>query len=940
MCGIVGYVGPRDAVPVILEGLRRLEYRGYDSAGVAVVQRRRAQRRRVRRASSCNLEESLRAEPLPGPFGLGHTRWATHGRPTEENAHPHQDCTGKIVVVHNGIIENYLALKTRLQAAGPPLRDPDRHRGGRAPGGVALRGLASRRRVRKALRGAARASTRWCCMHRDEPQRLVAAGMGPPLVVGLGEGEHFLASRHPGPPALHPRLPVPRRRRGGRGDARAAPHHRRARARRWSASRSGSPGTPCRRRRAATATSCSRRSTSSRGRCATRCSGASASRRARSTSRSWAPAADALRGAERVVLLACGTSWHAALVGKFLLEQVARVPAEVDYGSEFRYRTPLVGPGDAGRRRSARAARPPTPWPPSARPEARVPCPSPSATSRARCSPARRRARSSPTPARRSASPPPRPSPRSSWPSPCWPSTSAGCAGTLSRRALPRARSRPGPRAPPHGAGARWPSEPHRGAVAQRSPRPRDFLYLGRGVNYPIALEGALKLKEISYIHAEGYPAGEMKHGPIALIDETLPVVALCPPGPHLREDALQRPGGEGARGPRDRGGRRRATRSCATILEPERRRPRVPGRATRSGRRSSWCSPPAPGLPRGGARGARRGPAAQPGQVRHGRVDRRLDRPTVASPLLAGLNPQQREAVLATDGPVLILAGAGSGKTRVITHRIAHLVLDKGVPSEPILAVTFTNKAAGEMKARAEALLGGARSTSWISTFHSFCVRLLRREAAAAGLPPGLRDLRRGRPAGGGARGPAGAGPLGEAPPPAAHPVAHLGAQELRARRRRTEGGLGRRGDLGPRRRALPADRSQAAGALDFDDLLLKRGRPARGATRRCASAYRRRFRYVLVDEYQDTNRAQYELVRLLAGPAGQPHRGGRRGPVDLLLARRRHPEHPRLRARLPGRAGPAPGGELPLEPGHPRRRLRASWPTTSAARARPCAR
>src|SRR5262245_29047704 len=194
MCGIVGYVGQRDAVPVILEGLRRLEYRGYDSAGIAVVREGRLERRRSA-GKLKNLEESLRAEPLAGAFGLGHTRWATHGRPSEENAHPHQDCGGRIVVVHNGIIENYLKLKARLSAQGPRFVTQadtevvaalvESHMDGSFE--------AAARRAVQELEGV----YSLVLMHRDEPQCLIAARMGPPLVVGIGEGEHFVASDIP-----------------------------------------------------------------------------------------------------------------------------------------------------------------------------------------------------------------------------------------------------------------------------------------------------------------------------------------------------------------------------------------------------------------------------------------------------------------------------------------------------------------------------------------------------------------------------------------------------------------------------------------------------------------------------------------------------------------------------------------------------------------------
>ena len=233
----------------------------------------------------------------------------------------------------------------------------------------------------------------------------------------------------------------------------------------------------------------------------------------------------------------------------------------------------------------------------------------------------------------------------------------------------------------------------------------------------------------------------------------------------------------------------------------------------------------------------------------------------------LAGLNEEQRAAVAATEGPVLILAGAGSGKTRVITHRIAHLVLDHGVRPEEILAVTFTNKAAGEMRERVSALLGGGRLPLWVSTFHSFCVRLLRREASGAGLRRRLRHLRRGRPARGGEGGAARPRSLGEAPSAAARSLEDLRGEELGAQPRR-----GRR-DI-RRRRALPIagryeETLRAANAVDFDDLLLL-AVSLLAREQAVRAAWRRRFRYVLVDEYQDTNASQYEIVRLLAGDGG----------------------------------------------------------------------
>jgi DNA helicase-2/ATP-dependent DNA helicase PcrA len=233
------------------------------------------------------------------------------------------------------------------------------------------------------------------------------------------------------------------------------------------------------------------------------------------------------------------------------------------------------------------------------------------------------------------------------------------------------------------------------------------------------------------------------------------------------------------------------------------------------------------------------------------------------SSATLAGLNEQQRAAVMAWQGPVLVLAGAGSGKTRVITHRIAHLVLDRGVPSEAILAVTFTNKAAEEMKARAEALLAGRPLRAWMSTFHSFCVRLLRREAKAAGLAPGfliydeadqlavVRDAMR-------------ALDLSEK----LHPPRRILSRISAAKNSGRDGGEGEAGVAGLVQERYAA-LLRAAGALDFDDLLLRAARllEENAAVR---ESWRLRFPFILVDEYQDTNRAQYDLVRLLSGPAG----------------------------------------------------------------------
>ena len=531
MCGIVSYVGGRDAVPVILDGLRRLEYRGYDSAGIAVVLGGALERRRSAGKLS-NLTASLAREPLHGEWGIGHTRWATHGRPTEENAHPHQDCFGRIVVVHNGIIENYLALKARLVAGG--------HRFVTQTDTEVLAHL-----VESLYRGSLEEATREALaavegvyalvlLHADEPHRLVAARMGPPLVVGLGDGEHFVASDVP---ALLPHT------------------------RDFVFLEDGDVAT-----------------VTPQGVWVTTLAGAAVERTPQRIA--WDPvqaekggyrhfmlkeiheqpramrdtllgrisleegevhleelgaAAAGLREASRVVLLACGTSWHAALVGKFLIEHLAGVPAEVDYGSEFRYRTPLIGPGTVAVAISQSGETADTL---AAFREAKARGALPLAICNVQGSMLTREAAGALL--------------THAGPEIGVASTKAFTAQLVALTLLALHLGRLRGMLSPDGCRehlAQLTRVPHLMELGLEREREiedlsrdlshaRDFLYLGRGVNYPIALEGALKLKEISYLHAEGYPAGEMKHGPIALVDEDLPVVALCPAG-HVYEKML-----------------------------------------------------------------------------------------------------------------------------------------------------------------------------------------------------------------------------------------------------------------------------------------------------------------------------------------------------------------------------------------------------------------
>jgi glucosamine--fructose-6-phosphate aminotransferase (isomerizing) len=523
MCGIIGYIGSKPVVPVLIDGLRRLEYRGYDSAGVAVVHDGAIELRRSAGKLS-RLEDVLASHPLEGDYGIGHTRWATHGRPTEENAHPHRDCSGRVVVVHNGIIENYLDLKRQLRAEGHTfVTETDTE---------VVAHLVEREMKDDGLENAVRRSLLYLrglfalvLISADDPGKIVTVRNGPPIVVGLGDREFFVASDIPAV-LSHTRDVV------FLGDEEMA-----------IITPSGVEFTDY--------------------------SGRAVSKK--STRVAWDPimaekagykhfmlkeifeqpwavretvlgrmsldsgkvflqeieiSDQVLRSLERVVILACGTSWHSALVGKFLIESLARLPVEVDYGSEYRYRDPIVGTNtlaivitQSGETADTLAA---------LREAKRK-----GVHSVAICNVVGSMAtRETDGIVYTHAGP------------------EIGVASTKAftsqlvalhllavylgqvRRTLTAEAARPhieGLTQLPLLIEQALKCEPAAEEIARRFYQRSDFLYLGRGINYPIALEGALKLKEISYIHAEGYPAGEMKHGPIALIDEQLPVVAIAP---------------------------------------------------------------------------------------------------------------------------------------------------------------------------------------------------------------------------------------------------------------------------------------------------------------------------------------------------------------------------------------------------------------------------
>ena len=537
MCGIVGYVGPQPVVSIILEGLRRLEYRGYDSAGIAVGSAN-AEALTLRRAQGKlrNLEAAILADPVEGTYGIGHTRWATHGRPTEENAHPHRDCTGRIVVVHNGIVENYLKLKAQLKAQGHTfltetdteviahLIEEEQKTGGLALGASGL--AEAVRRTAKQLTGAFAISV----ISADEPDTIVVARMGPPAVIGVGEkngesGEYFVASDVPG--ILHHTrefyfladgdMAVLTRSGVTLTDFDGNPVKRPITRVLWDPIQAEKGGYKhfmlkeiFEQPRAVRDTTLGRISLET----------------GRVFLEEMQITADEFRSATRLNIAACGTSWHAATVGKFMIERLARLPVEVDYASEYRYRDPIPNPSALGLLITQSGETADTL---AAQREMIAKGSKTIAICNVVGAAVAREAQGVIY--------------THAGPEIGVASTKAFTAqltalfvfalhlaqvrGTIadaeSKRLVSELSLLPGKIE----AILRTVDQQCE-QLARTYSTARDFLFLGRGIHYPIALEGALKLKEISYIHAEGYPAGEMKHGPNALIDETLPVVALA----------------------------------------------------------------------------------------------------------------------------------------------------------------------------------------------------------------------------------------------------------------------------------------------------------------------------------------------------------------------------------------------------------------------------
>ena len=529
MCGIVGYIGDKPVVPVILEGLQRLEYRGYDSAGIAVGDS--SGKLDVRRASGKlrNLMQVVEEQPLAGTYGVGHTRWATHGRPTEENAHPHRDCTGQIVVVQNGIIENYLALKRQLTEKGHRfVTETDTEIVAHViEREVKELGAAVAGRLEEAVR---RALTHLkgvytiVVISATDPNKIVAARLGPPAVVGLGDKEYFVASDIPAL-LFHTRdmlfledneIAVLSRAGVRLMDFQGREHSRKAQRITWDPVQAQKGGYKHFMLKEIFEQPDAVRDTTL---------GRVSLETGQVILDDWPFTAEDFRRYREVKIVAMGTSYYAGLVGKFLIERLARIPTEVDYGSEFRYRNPIVGAdtltiviSQSGETADTLGAQR----------ESKQKGSKTLAICNVVGSMATREA-----------------------------------AGTLYTHAGPeigvastkaftsqitallllalhlgqvRGKVSDGDSLKLVQELARLPGTMRKllerqaelEELARQFFKSQHFLYLGRGIHYPIALEGALKLKEISYIHAEGYPAGEMKHGPIALIDEEMPVVVIA----------------------------------------------------------------------------------------------------------------------------------------------------------------------------------------------------------------------------------------------------------------------------------------------------------------------------------------------------------------------------------------------------------------------------
>jgi len=522
MCGIIGYIGSKSVVPVLLDGLKRLEYRGYDSAGIAVVGDGQLNIRRVKGKISL-LEENLKSSPVEGKYGIGHTRWATHGRPSEENAHPHLDCNGSLVVVHNGIIENYLSLKKNLKKEGHKfLTETDTE--------VIVHLIekyfqgcleeATLKAVRE-LEGAFAVAV----ISSQDPDKIVAAKMGPPIVVGLGDKENFVSSD------INPILAYTKKvvfledeelaviEPGGVKfkNFKGNKLNKKVDEITWSPLMIEKRGfkhfmlKEIFEQPQVVRDTLQGRISLERGKVLLEETGVSP---------------EFLRAIQRIVIVACGTSYHAGLFGEYLLENLIQIPVEVEFSSEFRYRDFMVDKNtlailisQSGETADTLAA---------LRALKRRKCRSLAISNTVKSSIVRETDGILYT----------------------HPGPEIGVAATKTFSAqmtalvllalyLAQLKQKIDKKTAlsllqelqrlPHKMEIILDKAKSLEKLAQKFLPYSHFLYLGRWISFPVALEGALKLKEISYIHAEAYPGGEMKHGPIALIDDQMPTLAVVP---------------------------------------------------------------------------------------------------------------------------------------------------------------------------------------------------------------------------------------------------------------------------------------------------------------------------------------------------------------------------------------------------------------------------
>jgi len=523
MCGIVAYVGGRQAYPVILKGLKRLEYRGYDSSGVALLDDELAVHKKMGKVAA--LEESLVGQALQASIGIGHTRWATHGEPSDRNAHPHLSASGKLAMIHNGIIENYAQLKQELLKKGYVFHsDTDTE--------VLLNFIDDIREhndcsveeaVRIALKRVVGAYV-IVILDRDHPDTLIAARKGSPLVIGIGKGEHFLAS-DASPiieytkevvyindyelAIIRPDELILK----NLGNETITPYIQKLDLELAAIEKGGFDHFMIKEifEQPNTIFDCLR--------------GRLELELGRIRMKGVEEHMDRLLKADRIIIVACGTSWHAGLVAEYLFEELCRIPVEVEYASEFRYRNPVIRPGDVIIAISQSGE---------------------TADTLVAIEKAKEQgalifgvlnvvgssiARASHAGAYTHAGPEIGVASTKAFTAQLAVLTMMAIKIGMEKGTIDAIRSRQllnELAEIPEKVRQLLENTDDIKRIALKYAKARDFLYLGRGYNFPVALEGALKLKEISYIHAEGYPAAEMKHGPIALVDEHLPVVFIA----------------------------------------------------------------------------------------------------------------------------------------------------------------------------------------------------------------------------------------------------------------------------------------------------------------------------------------------------------------------------------------------------------------------------